>query len=146
MARPSPGAAAWLLAALAASVPAASALVPTAPLPPASVTAEATPGGVLIAWQPPLHDGGSQVASYTVHRLDGLGPWQALATLDADARSFLDAGASGPALYAVSAANGEGSGPRSAPAAPRCDPVGVSGMPPRVHVNTDCIGPPGAEE
>lgn len=120
---------------------------PSPPLPPLGVQATATGGGTLVSWTPPPAAGDAPVLAYHVLRLDAAARgWHEVGAVDGSEASFLDAMPfAGVAAYSVTAQTADGPSAMSAPAvaSPTCSAVVVSGIPPQVGVNWDCLLWPG---
>src|SRR5205807_1234497 len=115
----------------------------TVPSTPQNVEATAGNGKVMLAWSEPGSNGGSSILSYTVFR-----------GLSSESLSILVEGVQGLSLldsavtngvtyeYAVSAVNGVGEGPRSAPVAatPKASGPGGDTTKPSISISSPSDG------
>ena len=87
----------------------------TVPGAPGKVSAKAAGSGITITWATPTSNGGSAITAYRVYRGTSSTSGALVATVNANATSFLDTTAPRKAksYYWVTAVNAIGEGPRS---------------------------------
>jgi hypothetical protein len=92
-----------------------SATPATAPSAPRNVSAKAAGAGITVSWAAPTSNGGSAITAYRIYRGTSSTSGSLLATVNADATSFLDSTAPRKvkSYYWVTAVNAVGESPRS---------------------------------
>lgn len=87
----------------------------TVPSPPRNVTAKAAGSGITVKWQAPTSNGGAAITGYRIHRGSSSSSGAVIATVSANALSFVDTTAPKKATsyYWVTAVNAAGESLRS---------------------------------